>query len=132
MNLVLKRYPPEPDGIFGVLYDGEGVEICETLEHSFDGKAIIPPGLYTCVRGIHQLEHGEPFETFEIVGVSRHSGLLFHVGNRNEDSHGCILVGDAMVNHKGTPDSISGSRDAFARLMSTQAGREFFQLTVQE
>lgn len=132
MDLFLKRYPADPDGIFGVLYDPEGVEICETLEHNFDGCACVRPGRYRCVRGPHRLKVGGPvFETFEVTGVPGHTGILFHVGNYNRDSKGCILVGDAML---ATPsgDILTGSRNAFSRLMQVQHGVDEFFLTITE
>lgn len=132
MDLLLKRYPADPDGIFGVLYDPDGVEICETLEHNFNKRALIPPGRYRCVRGMHRLKaDGPEFETFEVTGVAGHWGLLFHVGNYNRDSKGCILVGDAML---ATPsgDIITGSKSAFTRLMQVQYGVDEFFLTITE
>ena len=131
MNLRLKRYPPDPDGIFGVLYDEEGVEVCETLEHTFDGKPALPPGVYPCVRGEHRLKNLVPFITFEVTSVEGHSGILFHCGNYNADSRGCVLVGDNILMQSGTPHMITGSRLAFRRFMELQADLDHFTLTVE-
>lgn len=128
MDLTLSRYLREAEhGVFGFMMTMAGTAICETLEHSFDGKAIIPPGTYTCARGMHALKNGVPFETFEVTGVEGHSGLLFHTGNTNADSHGCILVGDAFDT---TQPMITGSRIAFARFMEYQARCAHFTLHV--
>ncbi len=88
--------------MYGILSSNDGFS-CVTLEHSFiseSGNNVygpkIPPGQYLCVRGTHQLEHGGPFSTFEITGVPGHSGLLFHVGNFNKDSDGCVLLGESV------------------------------------
>lgn len=124
MNMVLHRYEEGAQGIFGKLY-GVDAEF-DTLEHSFAGRALIPPGNYRCVRGPHRL-HGmtKDFETFEVLGIPGHSGLLFHWGNYNRDSQGCILVG---ASRQG--DMICGSRAAFATFMALQKGEDSFLLVV--
>lgn len=95
MDLILKRKLRNADGIFSDLFQGLGTGLeLTTLEHAYpirnresiDYAPKIPNGIYTCVRGMHQLEHGWPFETFEVTGVAGHSGILFHIGNFNADS----------------------------------------------
>lgn len=99
----LEYFDYHEDGIFGrFTFEDESEPFCYTLSHAFkqeDGsyQPIVQPGIYTCVRGQHQLDHGGPFETFEITGVDGHSGLLFHQGNWNRDSNGCTLVGKEMI-----------------------------------
>jgi len=86
MDLVLTRTLKHPDGIFSTLSALDGGVVCVAISHAYDdgaggGEPKVPNGTYTCVRGTHQLEHGAPFETFEITGVEGHSGILFHIGN---------------------------------------------------
>lgn len=130
ITLTLTRELYRSDGIFGSLLKTDGMSIAETLEHSFDRKAALPPGVYPCDRGMHQLAHGEPFETFEVMRVPGHTGILFHCGNHNADSRGCILLGDFLVQEE-TGDSISGSRAAFARFMKEVDGIQQFTLIVE-
>lgn len=75
--------------------------------------------------------HGmtEDFETFEITGVPGHSNLLFHWGNFNQDSEGCILLGERTA-EEGNGEMITNSRAAFARFMGIQAGIGSFDLIV--
>jgi hypothetical protein len=97
VDLRLIRLIYSKDGIFSELYDSGGVKLFETLEHSYmTGKLgvwrpKIPIGVFVCVRGVHQLAHSAPFETFEITGINGHVGLLFHSGNFNQDSEGCVF-----------------------------------------
>lgn len=87
----------------------------------------VPRGMYPCVRGEHLL-HGssEPFETFEITGVKDHTGILFHPGNTERDSEGCVLLGMSRVG-----DSILDSKIAFRQFMSQLEGLNNFQLVVE-
>lgn len=135
MNLTLKRTDFREDGCFGILTrDDSGKQIAVTLEHSYDSgngdgsyTAKLKPGVYTCVRGTHRLHDKKPFETFEITGVKGHYGILFHVGNYNDDSEGCVLVGHYFG---GEPRMISQSRMTFAAFMALQKGVKSFKLTV--
>jgi hypothetical protein len=95
--------------------------------------AKIPNGVFDCVRGIHALEDGVPFETFEITGVEGHSGLLFHWGNYNKNSKGCVCTGEDFVDAPKSSvheDMVTNSRATFAKLMTLQTGVDRFQLTV--
>ena len=89
----------------------------------------IPQGVYTCMRGEHELENGPKFITFEVMGVPGHSGLLFHKGNFDNDSKGCILLGMNVVGAPGAR-MITQSGLAFDRFMALQKGVDDFQLTV--
>jgi uncharacterized protein DUF5675 len=131
ITLTLNRELFRSDGIFGALLKDDGMAICETLEHSFERKAALPSGTYVCERGLHRLAHGDPFETFEVTKVPGHTGILFHRGNYNADSKGCILVGDWLV-QSDPGDMISGSQSAFARFMHELDGVETFTLVVKE
>ena len=122
MNL-LRRTDKRPDGIFGEFtFDDEG-RFCFTLEHAYQQphggyEAKVPPGVYKCIRGMHWLHNGPPFETFEITGVTGHSGILFHAGNFNKDSEGCVLVGKTIaINPANGEEMVTGSRDEFEAFM---------------
>jgi hypothetical protein len=127
-DMVLARREYRPDGIFSTLTDG--TSSWSTLEHAyedFDGRwgPKIPPGLYTCVRGMHVLADGVPFTTFEITGVVGHTGLLFHAGNFDRDSEGCVLIGEE---EQGA--MVTNSRAALAAFLASRVGVYSFQLTV--
>lgn len=131
MNLRLERTRTTPEGVFGRLSTEDGRLIAYTLEHAFGPFpeagyfAKVPKGIYRCVRGTHKLHDGIPFETFEVLKVPGATGILFHVGNYNKDSEGCILLGEAEQE-----DSITHSRAAFEKFMQLQAQTNEFFLEV--
>lgn len=128
--MILLRDTFVKEGIFGTLRTKDDAIICKTLEHAYPNfggkfKAKIPPGEYMCVRGIHRLSGGNPFETFEVTGVDGHFGLVFHPGNFNKDSAGCILVGEAIKDH-----ALLRSRVTFLDLLLRLNGVQSFHLEV--
>lgn len=126
MTLTLARTDFTPDGIFGELIDDKGKLSLVTLEHSFDGKPKLYDGTFTCVRGVHRLHNNIPFQTFEIKGVKGHTGILFHIGNYNKDSDGCVLVGMERSGKMITHSSI-----AFSKFMGLLEKESSFTLVVK-
>ena len=93
MKLYLHRTSIVADGAFGVLKEESGKPICLTLEHTFENlRTVITPGNYTCIR-TQYYKGGYP--TFEIQ-VPGHSRVLFHKGNTEDDSEGCVLLGTTL------------------------------------
>lgn len=142
MDLTLKRMTPEAEGVFGHLLDDQGRILATTLEHSYSSESgdgsyasKIPNGIYTCIRGQHQLHSMKaPFTTFEITGIKGHKNILFHIGNFNEDSDGCVLLGTGMLmagdTSAKTKPMLTRSKEAFSRFMSLQKDVNAFTLTV--
>lgn len=137
MNLKLKRLSFKDDGVSGHLFDSDGTLIACTIEHAYedtDGNlyAKIPTGTFSCQRGLHRLHNmADAFETFEITGVEGHTNLLFHWGNYNCDSEGCLLLGNSFSKTPGGKLMITQSRNAFAKFMALQEGVYEFTLTVE-
>lgn len=148
MDLKLKRFDYRPDGIFGELLDDNGTRICYTLEHAYAKSTVIngvegtryfpkmDAGTYTCNRGPHRLASNMKwFETFEIEKVPRHYDILFHKGNYNDDSAGCVLVGMSITDYEhgdGRNKMLAGSKIAFERFLALQTGINSFTLTVTD
>jgi len=107
-----------PDGTFGVLFD-EDTPFCLTLEREWrDNKrseSCIPVGNYVCEK-IKSPRFGD---TFQVLNVKDRSAILFHKGNLEDDSHGCILIGEMYERFK----------DKNAILASGRAWREFKERT---
>jgi hypothetical protein len=73
----------------------------------------------------------EDFITFEIMGVPNFNGVpvtgvLFHWGNYDKDSEGCVLMGSSE-----TPTMIGNSRTTWAAFMDSLNGVDSFQLEVR-
>lgn len=132
MVLRLIRNVFESDGVLGILLNEDGVQLATTLEHSYNGRPKLPPGAYRCERGIHSLHSNPtPFETFEILNVPNCTGILFHVGNWNDDSNGCVLLGRLSISsEKGS--MIVGSRKTFERFLTELSDVSDFQLLVED
>jgi hypothetical protein len=142
MNLKLIRNRFDENGIFSRLESEDGKELFHTLEHAYPeggyrgpgGVLIpltyrpkIPHGTYRCVRGEHCLYvGGNFFETFEVKKVPGCHGILFHVGNYNRDSEGCILLG--MTSNS---EMVLQSGIAFKKFMELMRGRDEFFLEVK-
>lgn len=132
MNLTLIRSSFKATGIFGALYETITGKppLFYTLEHAYPMGDIfgpkLPAGIYVCKLGWHQLEGmSAPFKTYEITGVAGHSGILFHAGNWNHDSDGCILLGISQGE-----EMIYQSRSAFEQFMELQMGCDTWELQV--
>jgi len=135
MDLTLTRTEFRPDGIFGFLHTESGFKVAVTLEHAYlvgaEWHPKVPSGKYTCERGPHRLAGmRDKLETFEILGVPGHTGILFHAGNWNDDSSGCVLVG-RDVRRLGDIKMITDSRLTFAAFMKLQGNAKTFGLTVE-
>ena len=121
-------------GIFGRLLMKDGTVIAFTLEHAYPlgnvpgYRAKIPPGVFLCVRGPHRLKGmTEDFLTYEVTGITGHSGLIFHWGNYNADSEGCILLG---TRREG--DMVINSKIAFRRFLLLVEHKDTFFLVVED
>lgn len=141
MDLVLRRKTKKETGIYGELSTTDGKFVAKTLEHAYKNLnnreadqagvappfvAIIPHGTFRCARGNHALHDGLRFETFMVTKVPGHTGILFHIGNYNRDSEGCILLGLEEI-----PEGVGKSGDAFKHFIELQKGVNEFYLTVE-
>lgn len=136
MSVTLNRTAYNKSGIFGELEDKNGKTFAVCLEHAYpqdDGtfQPKLPAGMYTCKRGLHTLDHHPiPFEAFEVMNVPGHQGILFHIGNFNKDSDGCVLLGTAIDSR--APWILLNSKEAFDKFMGNADGVDSFQLTVKD
>ncbi len=140
MKIHLRRFAESPDGTFGRL-KGPGLSLY-TLEDEWVGNrpnvSRIPAGIYLCARAVF---HRGGYETFEVIGVPNRSHILFHVGNTEEDTEGCILLGTSMGPLEVTDEdsgerrpklAVLGSRDAFDRFMNQLRGLDEFDLRITD
>jgi hypothetical protein len=125
-----------PHGAFYQVTDDD-IHLMWVATHAYqqpDGSWLpkTPAGLYTCQRGKHTIPTGESFDTFEVLNVPGHTGILFvHPGNLPErDSDGCFLCGTHLDWINGQQD-VAESRVAFNTIFTPHfAGINTFQLTI--
>ena len=126
--MILKRIALTERGTFGVLLH-KRVPFALTLEREWKNNqpniSCIPAGEYECKR-VRSPKFGN---TFEVTNVPGRSHILFHKGNLQEDSYGCILVGGQYGNLRGKP-GVLASRRGFSEFLAELAGVDFFQLTI--
>lgn len=116
MELLLTRIAKEPDYTIGKLYIN-GVYFCDTLEDTdrglkstmalgdiqtkkIYGKTAIPTGTYSIdMDTVSPKFKDRTWAKFcngklpRLLDVKGYEGVLIHVGNKPEDTLGCILVG---------------------------------------
>ncbi len=113
------------NGTLGALLIDGNLE-CFSLEpyHRSNMKNIssIPTGQYIC-KPVKSQKYGD---TWEVTGVAGRSGILFHRGNTDEDTRGCILLGRGVDGGK-----ITDSKKAFDKF-SKKINGKMFRLTVSD
>ena len=128
-KLTLKRIAENEDGTFGVLIDGD-TPFALTLERNWlsnkPNESCIPAGKYVCKRIISP-RFGE---TFEITNVPGRSHILFHTGNLEEHSKGCILIGEEFGYLNGKVAVLS-SRKGFKEFMDRLNGLSSFEIEIK-
>lgn len=138
MELTLKRVLFTDDGTIGVLTCGYSY-ICLTLEENWRENqkhiSCIPEGSYIC-RAVNTPKHGE---TFQIMHVPDRDSVLFHSGNTEADTEGCILTGkefgyiqarDDETKTTETQLAVLRSKEAFKEFMNVVDGKETFALRI--
>ena len=125
--LELVRVAVGADGAFGVLVQ-DGRPRWLTCERTFEDRPeriVIPAGRWPCSRTVF-MKRGYP--TFEIH-VPDHERVLFHKGNTEDDSRGCVLVGLSFGEHQDKPAILESAR-AFEDFMGAYHGTQSFFLDV--
>jgi hypothetical protein len=98
----LHRQPSANGATLGELVDDAGEHICDTLELAWNNNdsdtSCIPAGSYICIPH----DSAKFPDTWEVSDVPDRSAILIHNGNVEENTHGCILVGDSegMLNNQ--------------------------------
>lgn len=105
----LIRIASNQDGTFGVLLD-ESVPFALTVERPWlnnkKNVSCIPVGNYLCKR-INSPKFGD---TFEVTDVPLRSDILFHKGNTEDSTHGCIVIGEEFGELNGKTAVLSSSK----------------------
>jgi len=117
-------------GALGALRIGKKL-FCTTLEPADRGNkpdvSCIPPGQYLCRR----VQSPRFWDTFEVLNVPGRTLILFHPGNRMQDTEGCILIGRTWGQLEGDR-AVLNSGNTFERFMIEMKGVDEFILTITE
>lgn len=147
MRLELKRVSKSTESTIGVLFlDGEFQ--CYTLEdeertEKVYGETRIPEGHYKI--GIRDVGgfHSRYFQKFpqshkgmlEIEDVPNFKYILIHIGNDDDDTAGCILVGNKPNNNKRDKGFLGDSTSAYLDLYKkviTEAEKGCLTITITD
>lgn len=122
MRWTLQRVARTPRETFGVLITPAGRPLCLTLEDAWRfnrvNESCIPAGVYRC-EPVDSPRFGKTW----VVDVPWRSEIIFHPGNTEEDTRGCILVATSFGD--GEPLDVAGSGVAFERLRLLRTWQRF-------
>lgn len=125
MKAKIVRVEETEQGSLGLLLLDDEIFCCTLQPDRTDDKRFwIPPGEYVCRRF-----HGTKYpNTFEIL-VQGHTALLFHAGNVEEESLGCVLLGSSFGKLKGDR-AVLNSGNTFKAFLEETEGLDQFPLTI--
>ena len=113
-------------GTFGTLLINSKI-FCVTLEPPDELNetdiSSIPAGQYMCYR----YSSDRYPDTFQVMNVPNRYKILFHAGNFNEDTEGCILLGVIKAAR-----AVLNSGETFKQFMEIMLGIDKFHLTIKE
>jgi hypothetical protein len=148
MEIVVNRFSSGLESTLGLM-TVDGRFACYTLEDQFNepkvfGETRIPPGRYR----IDVRTEGSMYPRYKARFSPWHQGMLWlrnvpnfkyvyiHVGNKDDDTDGCILVGDGQMSNLVERGQVTASVSAYKRLYpqvlnAIMDGEEVF-ITVME
>lgn len=129
MFFTLKRIAQDEYGTYGVLLKDGKTPVLVTLEDRWNNNepyiSCIPTGAYQCKR-INSPTHGN---VFEVTNVPNRTHILIHIGNIEDNTEGCILVGSEFETLKGKT-AVTESTKAFEEFMGYVQGLDHFLLVI--
>ena len=112
--------------------------ICWGLEPydygNIPSHSCVPEGQYVCKRKrsglVSRITSGRIVDTFEASHVPGRSFIRFHPGNINDDTEGCILLGDTLSKLTDHGRAILNSGETFKQFMAALDEYDQFVLTI--
>ncbi len=128
MKISVLRYSVRDGTTLGLLLIN-GVFNCYTLEDQpratkVRGSTRIPEGTYKVElrkEGGHHQRYSTKFPDvhkgmLHVLNVPNFKYILIHIGNTEDDTEGCLLVGDSAVSNKNNEGRINSSTTAYKRI----------------
>jgi hypothetical protein len=133
MNFILQRFSDNKKSTLGLLFKKSTesdrlIFFSYTLEDEFraskvSGETRIPAGFYELVIRKQDTPLTKKYQDrypwfkhhIEVKNVPGFTGVYMHIGNTDQDTDGCILLGDNADNNNLGNGSISNSTQAFRR-----------------
>ena len=132
-GVVLKRIIDDGQRTFGVLVCGGVQPLALTIENPWINNkrniSCIPVGRYKCKRFISP-RFGETFEIIDVPGRGETEPIIFHSGNRDDDTRGCPIVGRYFGRIYDEPAILDG-RKGHKDFMSEMKDIDEFELTIR-
>ena len=126
--MILKRVEHSDKCTRGVLIHDDKI-IAVTLENPWKDNSpnisCIPFGIYMCKR-VTSPRFGN---TFEVANVEGRTHILFHSGNTEDDTRGCLLLGKTFGSLYGEP-AVLDSKIALKDFLITTKEVDVFQLMI--
>ena len=130
MELKLKRVADNEDATFGVLINGN-IPFAVTLEPAWEdnkkGISCIPSGPYSCKR-VKSPKFGD---TFEILDVEERTHILFHKGNSERNTQGCVLIAEEFGILNGKAAVLASGR-GYREFMNILKDVDEFDLIIED
>ena len=127
---ILRLEGSHEDGSFGKMRIDKQV-FADTLEpYQRANKrflSLFPAGQYLCKR-VHSPKFGE---TFEIYFIEDRDNIVFHWGNFDENTEGCVILGNG-IGVIGDRRAILNSKNTFKKFMRALDHVDEFVLTVTD
>ena len=129
-EITIHRVTEDTGPVMGVILDG-GRPLALSLENPWKNNhpyiSCINRGIYICKR-VNSPKFGN---TFEVTRVNGRTHILFHKGNVEADTSGCILVGQSFGTLGGQP-AVLNSTLAYENFMARMEGHDIFTLTIRD
>jgi len=131
--MILKRIANTEHGTFGILLSG-GIPFAVTLENPWinnkENESCIPIGQYICKK-YRSFKHGKTYEIIDVPNRGHGEPIIFHKGNTDSNTRGCILVGEEFGILDDEP-AILRSGNGFKEFLNKIGNKNWFNLIIMD
>ncbi len=132
-GVVLKRIIDDGQRTFGVLVCDGVQPLAVTIENPWINNkrniSCIPVGRYKCER-FQSPRFGETFKILDVIDRGETEPIIFHSGNRDDDTRGCIVIGryfGELFDEPAVLDGKKGHKDFIRNVENVDE----FELTIR-